>query len=271
MEKANFNQSQDTRKVNIFDEYATRPLGVLDSIDDLDENARANYKEIHLSNRNIFVRNDIHDEIQKGVDSSIAFDIKFGRKRESSLFQGVHKVLRPILKKTYNNRDKKDEMARTGERMNLLENIICHKEQEEKKRIEIAHFVASFPPNVQRSLKEGAFLIESEGRYYQTVEDGVDSFAAAELDSKFESRKAGTWRKGLFQTLVAGSSAVSSSLPSNISGVVNTFRAELKDHTVEVVVSGDSFSTFGNNSLSFKIKYEETGEEKVVTYQFQPF
>lgn len=271
METLSFSSLEESGKVDIFNEYAQKPFCVLSTIDDLDEVTKTNYKKITLSNRSVFVRSDVVDEIDKRIDSGVAFSKKMSTIHGPSLFHGVHKVLRPFLKSAYESRDKAREIVEKKKREEMREVLIKNKEAEEIKRIEIAQFVASFPPNVQKSLKEGAFLIESEGRYYQTVEEGADSFAGATTDSKFESKKAGNWKKGLFQVIKAGSPYVKSFIPSNISGVISRFKAELENDNVKTVVTGDSFSTFGDNELLVRIKFMENGEEKEISHSFTPF
>ena len=189
----------------------------------------------------------------------------------------AHPVLRPVFRKSYESKEKKkvEEVARYKEEVTI--NLIRNKEAEDQKRIEVAKFIESFPADIQQRLKTGAFLIDSEGRCYASVEEGQKSFLVAETDKDFESKKAGNWKRGLIETLRAGSPYVKSFLPSTITGVVNSFRAELKDEKVKVVVAGNSFSTFGDNDLRCIVEFLDVGAEKQsympkqILKSFKPF
>ena len=94
---------------------------------------------------------------------------------------------------------------------------------------------------------------------------------AADMDKDYESKKSGNWKRGLLETIKAGSPYVKSFLPSTISGVVNSFRAELEDGVVTAVVAGNSFSTFGDNDLWCSVKFSDAGSEKQISKSFKPF
>jgi hypothetical protein len=183
----------------------------------------------------------------------------------------VHKVLRPVFRKRYESNEKKKtedvEKYREETKIQLIRNM----EAEDKKRVEVAKFIESFPVDIQQRLKASAFLIDFDGRYYPSVEDGEKSFLQADLDKDYKSEKSGNWKRGLLQTLKAGSPYVTSFLPSPISGVVNSFRAELKDGVITAVVAGNSFSTFGDNELVCSVRFQDAGSEKRISKSFKPF
>jgi hypothetical protein len=173
--------------------------------------------------------------------------------------------------KRYESNEKRNTEEVERYREEVIIQLIRNKEAEDRRRVEVVKFIESFPVDIQQRLKTGAFLIDFEGRYYPSVYDGEKSFVQADLDRDYKSEKSGNWKRGLLQTLKAGSPYVTSFLPSPISGVINSFRAELKDGVVAAVVAGNSFSTFGDNELGCSVKFNDNGSEKQISKSFKPF
>ena len=255
-------------KKDIFDEYLQQPIYVLSSLDGVEASSQEQYQEVSTSNRIVYVRNDVMKEIER----KIKFHTDLDKRSKNISGQGVfHQALRPIFKKRYETKDREKKVNDDQKNWETRNRLIEDKEVEEIKRIEIAEFVATFPLAVQKSLKDGVFLINTEGKYSESVENGTESFASANDKGDFKSIKGGSWERGLLQTLQAGSPFVKSFLASNITGAYSTFKAELKDDIVSCTVTGTSFSTFGDNDLGFSLEYEEFGEKKKVYRAFKPF
>ena len=264
--------SPEIKKVDVFDEYSLQTTYVLTSLDGLDSFSQEHYQEVVLvSGRVVFVRKDIKEQVEKMLKEMEVIYRKLEDFDIPELVRHAHKVLRPFFKTTYAVKDAKKEIEEKERRDENREILITNREYKDMQRVEVAKFVVSFPENVQKSLREGAFLIDTEGRYSESVENGTESFASAESKRDFKSMKKGTWKKGILETLKVGSSLVKSFLPSNISGAYNTFRAELKDDTVTAIISGSSFSAFGDKDLHLTLEYEESGEKRNVSRVFKPF
>lgn len=267
MENINSAPSPEIEK-DIFNEYLRQPIYVLLNLDNLDESLHGSYQKVTGSSGALFVRNDVMNEIEKRLISLNNLD----KRLEDILGQGIlQRILRPVLKKRYEDKDREKEINDAQKNEEMRRTLIKNKVVEEAKRIEIAEFVATFPLAIQKSLKEGAFLISTEGKYFESVENGTESFASAEDKKDYKSIKEGQWKRGLFQTLQAGSPFVKSFLPAVISGAYGTFKAELKDTIVTCVVTGNNFSSLKNNNLCFTLEYEEFGETKKVSRFFEPF
>lgn len=271
MEQPRFS-SPEIKRRDVFDEYSSDQNYVLEDISDLDANTQTNYKSVDMGDRIVFVRADILEDIEKHSNGLSPYEYKG---LVSELFpeipSTVHRVLRPIFRNRYESKEEKknEEVKRYREEVKIQ--LIRNKEAEDNKRIEVIKFIESFPLDIKERLKTGAFLIDSEGKYYSSVEEGQKSFMAADFDNDYKSRKSGNWKKGLLETVKAGSPYVKSFLPSTMTGVVNSFRAELVDGNVTAVVTGNSFSTFGDNNLWCTVTFNDGGSEKKISKSFKPF
>lgn len=271
MEQPSFS-SPEIKKRDVFDDYSLELNYVLKDVSDLDAGTQANYKSVNMGDRVIFVRTDVLADIEKYVKGLSSDEYKgLLHALLPGVLPTVHHVLRPIFRKSYELMDKKKSEEMSRYREEVIINLIRKKEIQDQKRIEVVKFIESFPLDIQQRLKTGAFLIDFEGKYYSSVEEGRKTFAVAESDKDFESKKAGNWKRGLLETLKAGSPYVKAYLPSAMSGVVSSFRAELKDGTVTAVVVGNSFSTFGDNDLSCSVEFNDGGTEKKAFKSFRPF
>ena len=271
MEKPSFS-SPETKGSPAFNEYSSGPIYVLEDVSGLDPSTQAMYKSADLGDRNVFVRIDILTEIEESTAKLNPYEFKsLLHELLPEIPPTVHRVLRPVFRRSYELRDKKksDELTRYREEAKIQR--IQNKESEDKKRIEVVQFIESFPLDIKERLERGVFLIDSEGRYYPSVEEGQKSFLVADKNEEYESRKAGNWERGLLETLKAGSPYVKSFLPSTMSGVINSFRAELKDGTVTAVVAGNNLSTFGDNDLSCRVLFNDGESEKEIFKSFKPF
>lgn len=258
-------------------EYSVERLHVLDNLDGLAASLRDNYTAVSLGDRTVYVRNDvlktIDEEAQrsKAPEQQTALEILSLENNHAaqSIVRAIRTAFsfRPRLKGA--NKDKQVREERY--RKNLREELIKQKEREETIRIDVAKFIKGFPPEVQKSLKTGNFLIEAEGRYYESVEEGKDSFAGAQHDGEFKKVASGAWRSGLFETVKAGLPFVTSHMPSAMTGAISSFKAELEDDVVKATVSGNNFNSgFGNNKLSCRVIYKEGGEQKDIVGFFDP-
>lgn len=271
MEQPNFS-SPEVKKRDVFDEYSLELNYVLEDVSDLDPNTKANYRDVNIGDRIVFVRTDVLTDIEKRTEGLTPYEYKsLLRELLPKIPPVVHRVLRPVFRKRYELKDKKKIELLEKYREEVRIELIRNKEAEDKKRVEVVKFIESFPVDIQQRLKTGAFLIDSEGKYYSSVEEGQKSFAMAESDKDYESKKLGNWKRGLLQTIKAGSPYVKSFLPSTMSGVVNSFRAELEDGVVTTVVAGNNFSTFGDNDLWCTVKFNSGGSEKQNSKSFKPF
>lgn len=271
MEQPNFS-SPEVKKRDVFDEYSLELNYVLKDISDLDVNTQANYKSVDMVDRIVFVRTDVLTDIEKRTKGLTPYEYKsLLRELLPEIPPVIHRVLRPVFRKSYESKDKKEIESLEKYREEARIQLIRNKEAEDQKRIEVVKFIESFPVDIQQRLKTGAFLIDSEGKYYASVEEGQKSFAMAESDKEYESKKSGNWKRGLLETIKVGSPYVKSFLPSTMSGIVNSFRAELEDGVVTAVVSGNSFSTFGDNDLGCSVTFQDTGSEKRISKSFKPF
>lgn len=271
MEQPNFS-FPEVKKRDVFDEYSLELNYVLEDISDLDTNTKANYKSVDMVDRVVFVRTDVLTNIEKRTKGLTPYEYKsLLRELLPEIPPIIHRVLRPVFRKSYESKDKKKTESLEKYREEARIRLIRNKEDEDKKRVEVVKFIESFPVDIQQRLKTGIFLVDSEEKYYHSVVEGQKSFSAADMDKDYKSKKLGNWKRGLLETVKAGSPYVKSFLPSTISGVVNSFRAELEDGVVTAVVAGSSFSTFGDNELGCSIKFNDNGSEKKISKSFKPF
>lgn len=246
-------------------EYSNRPIYVLQSLDGVNESERQNYKELELSGKVVYVRDDI---LKAGKEEAVrmdALDKRLGALAPgASLVSTVRKILRPVMRKTHGKKDESERAKIEKKNQVYLEGFLKRKESEDVWRMGVVAFIKQFPPLIQKELKEGAFLIDEEVRDYG--DKNVTAF------SEYESQKQGTWRRGLLETLVRGIPYVASSIPSNITGSLRQYRAELKNDNVDAVVAGSSFNSgLGGSGLGISVKFKEGGEEKDFYKSFKPF